>query len=108
MSKKLNPDNKRETKNLTAALAATGRNLKEAEKILRGSKTGLQQAHHIEMSLKIIEMLAANPEIRIGAHEYLSDFCSRLRAVADACLVAAKDIGSIKGKAGRKALDWYN
>jgi len=108
MSQKLNPDNKRQTKNITATLAVIARHLQEAEQNLRGAETGDQQAHHTEVSLKVIEMLTANPEIRIGAHEYLSDFCARLSTVAHACLVAAKDLGSTKGKAGRKAIGWYN
>jgi hypothetical protein len=83
------------------------RRLQEAEQNLRGSETGLRQAHHIEVALKVRAMLAANPEIGSEADEFLSEFCNRLSTVAHACSVAAKDLRSIKGKAGRRALSWY-
>jgi hypothetical protein len=108
MSQKLNPDNKRNTKNITTTLAAIARQLHEAEQYLRGLETGFRQSHHMEISQKVREMLAANPEVGSKAGEFLSDFCNQLSTVASACLVAAKDLRTIKGKAGRKALNWYN
>ncbi len=107
MSQKLNPDNRLQIKNITATLKKMSRHLQEAEQNLRGCETGFRQAHHIEISLKVREMLAANPRIGSEANEFLSDFCSQLSQVAHACLVAATALISTKGKAGRRALNWY-
>jgi hypothetical protein len=107
MSQKLNPDSRLQIKNIAAKLESIGHNLQEAEHNLRGSETGLQEAHRIEISLKVREMLAANPEIGSKAHGFLSNFFSQLRTVASACLVAANDLRSIKGDAGQRALNWY-
>ena len=108
LSPKLNPDNKLQIKNITATLEATARHLQEAAQNLRGSETGFQQAHQLAISLKIREMLVANPEIESKADEFLSNFCGQLSTVAHACFVAAKELKSTKGNAGRRALDWYN
>ncbi len=108
MSQKLNPGSERTTKGITANLAAMARHLQDVEKTLRGAETGLRESHDTAVALKVRALLAANPEIGGHADEFLRDFCDRMSTVAHACLAAAKDLRSTKGKEGRKALDWYN
>lgn len=107
MSPKLNPDSRLQIKNIAAKLESIGHNLQEAEHNLRGSETGIQQAHRTEIALKVKKMLAANPKIGSKADEFLRGFCGQLHTVASACLVAATDLRLVKGKDGRRALNWY-
>ena len=109
-SPKLNSHGKIQVKDILATLGAIARNLQAAEQNLRGCETGLQSAHNIEVVTKVREILARNPELGdlVKADKFLSDCCDRLKTISHACLVAAKDLGSTKGKAGRKRLDWLD
>jgi hypothetical protein len=105
----LNPHGKLKVEDITT-LGAIARNLQAAEQSLRGCETGLQTAHNIEVAKKVRAILAVNPEIGdlVKADKFLSDCCDRLKTISHACLVAAQDLRSTKGKAGRKQLDWFD
>ncbi len=109
-SPKLDPHSKLQVEDIIAALAAIARDLKTAEQALRGCENGLRQARDIEVAKNVREILAMNPEIGNidKANEFLSDCNDRLSTISHACLVAAKGLKSIKGKAGRKPLDWHD
>lgn len=108
LSTKLNPDSRLQIRALTATLKAIATHFQSAEPILRGLQTGIHDGHQVETATRIRDVLKTNPELKTSADEFLQDFCDRLHAVSQACLVGATDLKSMKGKAGQKPIDWYD
>jgi hypothetical protein len=108
VTKKLNPEGKLHTKDIAAILKAIGRDFQSHEAAFRGRETGLRQPHEIEVANRIREVLSKNPEIKIDADEFLTDFCDRINTISHACLIAARDLQSSKARAGNKSIDWYD
>jgi hypothetical protein len=98
-SKKLNPDNRLQVEDIVATLMGIARHLNAVDQPLRGCQTGLRDAHDIQVALKLREFLAMNPEIGPEvdvADNFLSDFCTRSKAIAHACSVAATDLKRLR------------
>jgi hypothetical protein len=107
-SRKLNPEGKLQSQDITASLRSIAHHLQAVRRPLRGRETGFQQASDILVANNARESLAMNPEIGDSADAYLIDFCNRLDTVSHACMVAATALKSTKSRAGRKALDWFD
>jgi hypothetical protein len=108
VTKKLNPEGKLHTKTIAGILRAIARDLQSHETVLRGRQTGLRQSHEIEVANRIREVLSKNPEIRIDADEFLSDFCDRTSTISHACLIATRHIELNKAEVGKRAIDWFD
>jgi hypothetical protein len=108
LSKKLNPGGRLQTRAIATTLKAIGTDFQKAGQILRGLHTGFHEGHQVEAATRIREALEKNRELKTSADEFLQDFCDRMNAVSQACLVAAADLKSIKSKAGQKPIDWYD
>lgn len=108
LSKKLNPGGRLQTQAISSTLKAIATDFQKAGPILRGLQTGFHEGHQIEAATRIREALEKNSELKTSADEFLQDFCDRMNAVSQACLVAAGDLKSIKGRSGRKSIDWYD
>jgi hypothetical protein len=107
-SKTKTPSGRLDTKSIGGALRTIAKKFHTAEPLLRGHQTGFRHSHQIQVALNIRRALAKDPLIRNEANEFLNDFCTRLNSVSRACLVAARDLTSIKRKRGQKPIDWYD
>jgi hypothetical protein len=78
----------------------------EIEPVLLGAETGFRHTYDTAIASLIINTLARE----IGkerAHDRVVHFRDWTESVAEACRVAADDLGDIKGKPGRTPLYWY-
>jgi hypothetical protein len=114
------PGGKLSVQDIIAALKKIAIRLREVEPLLRGSQSGFRTTHEIEVALKLREALAssldvAEPSLKDSSlsaridqsQEFLTDFCSRLDAVAKACAKAGADLAQIKGNKGRTQSLWF-
>jgi hypothetical protein len=115
-SPKLNPEGRLQIRDLQASLrrVAAGldamiagqlstRRLNEITQVLSGAETGFRDSHDIAVALAVKRTLA-----REGIDtQKLLEFRKWPRTIAEACRRAAKDLGSLTGKAGRPSRDWY-
>ena len=107
-SPKLEPYGKLQVRDIIEALKSIANKLNETSELLRGHETGFRSSHEVYLAGKVKEFLAKNSEIRQRPDEYLKDFCDRADTISHACVVAAADLRTIKGKAGNKPLTWFN
>ena len=118
-SAKQNPDGKLAVSDLqetltkvAAGLEAMGVGLLAADQIalidnvIKGAETGWQDAHNVEVALKIRSTLVQEIEVS-NAQNRMAEFHKWPRTIAEACRRAARDLDLIEGDSGRRPRDWY-
>jgi hypothetical protein len=74
--------------------------------VMKGAETGFRKRHDIEVALRIRSALSR--EIGLSnANDRMAHYRKWPRTIAEACRVAAQELDSIKGSAGRQSREWY-
>jgi hypothetical protein len=108
LSKTHNPKGRLQKKSIVGTLKSIAKTFNTAEPNLRGLETGFRDSHQIQVAMSIRTVLAQKLGSLNGANQVLSEFCNQMNTVAQACLIAAKNVSSTKHRAGQKAIDWYD
>jgi hypothetical protein len=103
-------DNRLDIAPLAQTFTAMGKELKKVAEILRGHETGLHEIHDIAVVSQLAMILALDPEVgsRQQADNLIASFQGDAAKLADACLVAARDLKRTVGKSGRPLPEWYD
>jgi hypothetical protein len=105
----IEPNTGLEVEGVVATLMATAQHLEEAKAVLQAGESGIHRANNIEAVNLIKKTLSLHPPI--GKLNKAEDFISSAREVVEtisqACHVAARMLGSVKGKRGRRSYHWY-
>jgi hypothetical protein len=91
---------------------AAGRRLKsqairQIEQILHSRETGFHKAHDITAASEIVTALAGIVGDRDTAEAIMNRWTDHPRETAAACHIADERLGTIVGKSGQPAIDWY-
>ena len=98
-----------EVEDVIDTLMSTAKHLEEAKRVLQAVESGLQKVRNIEAVNKVKVILSLHPAIgKDAVDEYLLSFCDVAQTISHTCRVAAAELGSIKGKRGRKPYHWYD
>ena len=103
-------DNRLDIAPLAKTFTAMGQELKKVAEILSGHETGLREIHDIAIVSQLAMILALDPEVgsRQQADNLIASFRGDAAKLADACLVAARDLKRTVGKSGRPLPEWYD
>jgi hypothetical protein len=96
----------------TLNAVATGRRvtrqaIKQIEQTLRARETGLHEAHDIATANEIVTALAGIVGDWNKADTMISRWADHPPEIAEACRTADERLGTIVGKSGQPAIDWY-
>jgi hypothetical protein len=103
-------DNRLDIAPLAQTFTAMGKELKKVAEILSGHETGLHEIHDIAIVSQLAMILALDPEVGSRQQEdnLIASFRGDAAKLADACLVAARDLKRTVGKSGRPLPEWYD
>jgi hypothetical protein len=103
-------DNRLDIAPLAQTFTAMGKELKKIAEILSGHETGLHEIHDVAIVSQLAMILALDPEVgsRQQADNLIASFRGDAAKLADACLVAARDLKRTVGKSGRPLPEWYD
>src|SRR5260370_21424692 len=88
---------------IQSTLAAIVTRLDDANAVLSAVETGLHHVHNIEVVAQISSALAENPTVGSieAAHDFIMDFSSRSKVVAEGAKIAAALLNVRQSKQGR-------
>jgi hypothetical protein len=103
-------DNRLDIAPLAQTFTSMGKELKKVAEILSGHETGLREIHDIAIVSQLAMILALDPEVgsRQQADKLIASFRGDAAKLADACLVAARDLKRTVGKSGRPLPEWHD
>jgi hypothetical protein len=101
--------NRLNTIRIARALTAISKDVTAAKRVLSAHQTGIHDIRDIEVVSQLKIVLAADPQV--GSFEKADELITSQEdpvKLADACLIAARNLKKQVGKSGRPQADWHD
>lgn len=98
-----------EVEGIVSTLMATAQHLEEVKAVLQAGERGIHRANNVEAVNLVKKTLSLHSAIgKLNkAEDFISSACEVVETISQACHVAARMLGSVKGKRGRRSYHWY-
>ncbi|MGB6759837.1 MAG: hypothetical protein WBE82_18435 [Xanthobacteraceae bacterium] len=90
------------------ALLSTGKNLREASRLLNGRSTGFHDSVELEVTAQVIDAMTSDPTDTQSAPEFVAAFQVIAARIAEACLIAHAKLSKKASNDGPSPMLWYD